>query len=68
MRADDLTVTNHNSPAPICRHCGARMRWDSHLASAQRGAALDRNGRAPVFWAWHCRSGMWVYGHWRDRG
>lgn len=64
----DLTTTPATSHTPICRHCGARMRWDSYLASSQRGVALDRNGRAPLAWAWHCPCGMWVYGHRRDRG
>lgn len=66
MRADDPIIAATNNPTPTCRHCGARMRWDSYLASAQRGVALDRNGRAPLSWAWHCRCGMWVYGHRRD--
>lgn len=64
----DTTTVTAIPAAPVCRRCGARMRWDSYLASSQRGVALDRNGRAPLSWAWHCRCGMWVYGHRRDRG
>ncbi len=48
--------------APICRNCGARMHWDAYV-SARRPDVLRRGDeRAPIFWAWHCRCGMWIYG------
>ena len=58
MRADDPTIANTNSPTPTCQHCGTRMRSDSYLAFAPRDVPRDRNGRAPMSCAWHCRCGM----------
>lgn len=68
QRSIDTTTSSFTAGTPTCPHCGARMCWGSYLASSQRGVALDRNGRAPLSWAWHCRCGMWVYGYRRDRG
>lgn len=50
--------------SPTCENCGAPMRWEMYTCARRPDDLRQRDERAPVDWAWHCRCGMWQYATW----
>ena len=52
-----------NHPDKVkCENCGKLMKWDSYTLARRPDTLRERDGRAPIEWAWHCRCGKWEYG------
>lgn len=50
-----------------CPKCHKPMKWEAYTLARRPDALRQKDGRAPISWAWHCRCGNWIYAEGRYR-
>lgn len=57
-----MSRTKTNRRYIKCPHCEKPMKWEAYVLAWRPDALRQRDGRAPIEFAWHCRCGKWEYG------